>query len=100
MRIPAYIILLVLLVSCSGEPKQNDHTAHDHAIAQEQPQGKKYTCSMHPQIVRDQPGTCPICGMELVEVKQSNASGNELMLNDSQIRLANITTQKASIKPI
>ncbi len=25
----------------------------------------KYTCPMHPQIVRDQPGACPICGMAL-----------------------------------
>ena len=25
----------------------------------------EYTCPMHPQIVRDQPGTCPICGMAL-----------------------------------
>ena len=27
-----------------------------------------YTCPMHPQIVRDQPGTCPICGMKLERV--------------------------------
>ena len=26
----------------------------------------KYVCPMHPQIVRDSPGTCPICGMDLV----------------------------------
>src|SRR6266852_3257234 len=25
----------------------------------------EYTCPMHPQIVRDQPGACPICGMAL-----------------------------------
>jgi Cu+-exporting ATPase len=25
----------------------------------------KWTCPMHPQIVRDQPGSCPICGMAL-----------------------------------
>src|SRR3989442_1648529 len=25
----------------------------------------EYTCPMHPQIVRDQPGNCPICGMAL-----------------------------------
>ena len=25
----------------------------------------EYTCPMHPQIVRDRPGTCPICGMAL-----------------------------------
>src|ERR1017187_9742361 len=24
-----------------------------------------YTCSMHPQIIRDEPGDCPICGMKL-----------------------------------
>ncbi len=28
-----------------------------------------YTCSMHPQIKQDEPGKCPICGMELVEQK-------------------------------
>jgi len=26
----------------------------------------KYVCPMHPQIVRDEPGNCPICGMNLV----------------------------------
>ena len=25
----------------------------------------EYTCPMHPEIVRDGPGTCPICGMAL-----------------------------------
>ena len=27
----------------------------------------KYTCPMHPEIVQDTPGNCPICGMTLVE---------------------------------
>ena len=27
--------------------------------------GAKYTCPMHPEIVRDEPGNCPICGMAL-----------------------------------
>lgn len=31
-----------------------------------------YTCSMHPQIIRDKPGNCPICGMQLVK-KESNS---------------------------
>jgi Cu+-exporting ATPase len=29
------------------------------------PKGTLYTCPMHPQIVRDRPGSCPICGMAL-----------------------------------
>lgn len=27
--------------------------------------GQQYTCPMHPEIVRDEPGSCPICGMAL-----------------------------------
>src|SRR5215203_2683141 len=27
--------------------------------------GQKYTCPMHPEIIRDAPGSCPICGMAL-----------------------------------
>ena len=29
------------------------------------PQGTLYTCPMHPEIVREEPGPCPICGMAL-----------------------------------
>ena len=29
------------------------------------PAGTRYTCPMHPEIVRDRPGACPICGMAL-----------------------------------
>jgi rubrerythrin len=39
------------------------------------PDGKKlWTCPMHPDVVRDQPGLCPICGMDLVEKGQPGAS--------------------------
>jgi Cu+-exporting ATPase len=29
------------------------------------PEGSDYTCPMHPEIVRSEPGSCPICGMAL-----------------------------------
>jgi P-type Cu+ transporter len=35
------------------------------------PPGQKYTCPMHPEIVRDAPGSCPICGMALEPVTVS-----------------------------
>lgn len=28
---------------------------------------KKYTCPMHPEVVKSQPGKCPKCGMQLVK---------------------------------
>jgi hypothetical protein len=42
--------------------------AHDHAA----PMADVYTCPMHPEIVKNAPGQCPICGMNLVK-KQSAA---------------------------
>lgn len=32
-----------------------------------------YQCPMHPSIVQDHPGNCPICGMKLVRVERSSA---------------------------
>lgn len=45
-------------------------TGNTQAPAEEK---KQYTCSMHPFIVTDQPGACPICGMAVVPVKSSTA---------------------------
>lgn len=38
------------------------------------PAKKLWVCPMHPQIIRDQPGVCPICGMDLVEMEQPDSS--------------------------
>jgi P-type Cu+ transporter len=34
--------------------------------------GGKYTCPMHPEIVRDEAGACPICGMNLVPMQPTD----------------------------
>ena len=39
------------------------------------PHGTKYTCPMHPEIVRDEPGDCPKCGMHLVAQGEAGAHG-------------------------
>ncbi len=36
-----------------------------------------YTCGMHPQIISDEPGNCPICEMKLVPVKKQNKNAGE-----------------------
>lgn len=36
-------------------------------------QQQKYTCPMHPQIVQDGPGKCPLCGMTLVPLTRPSA---------------------------
>ena len=37
----------------------------DHPAPEPMAKGTKYTCPMHPQIIRDTRGSCPICGMAL-----------------------------------
>ncbi|HEY0771250.1 MAG TPA: efflux RND transporter periplasmic adaptor subunit [Sphingobacteriaceae bacterium] len=54
---------------------------------------QKYTCPMHPQIIKDAPGSCPICGMDLVPVNTGNGVA-EITLSESQIQLANIKTME------
>jgi hypothetical protein len=48
----------------------HDQTSHAQPTADEsQPKAQQYTCPMHPEIVRNEPGNCPICGMKLVPKK-------------------------------
>jgi Cu+-exporting ATPase len=37
----------------------------DRSASEPMPKGTQYTCPMHPEIIRDKPGACPICGMAL-----------------------------------
>src|SRR5947208_9028401 len=34
-----------------------------------------YTCGMHPQIIKDKPGDCPICGMKLQPIRKQPGEG-------------------------
>jgi membrane fusion protein, copper/silver efflux system len=57
-----YYILFLFLFAISCNNKQQQTTEHEHADI--------YTCPMHPQIIRDKPGNCPICGMALVKKEE------------------------------
>ena len=40
--------------------------------------GTQWTCPMHPEIVRDEPGSCPLCGMALEPMVPSDEPSEEL----------------------
>ncbi len=80
----AYCQLSIILIGqCLLASCTTNEASHQHDT---------YTCPMHPQIVRDTPGTCPICGMDLVqkgrpgeEVKMTKELSNLLKPTDAAI---------------
>jgi RND family efflux transporter MFP subunit len=64
-----------------------------------------YTCGMHPQVVQDKPGNCPICGMKLTPIRKQTSAGaapirsQEVTAAESQtIAVDPITTQNMGIR--
>lgn len=63
-----------------------------------------WTCSMHPQIRLDKAGKCPICGMDLIPLKEDVSSGDStadvdpsvIQLSDEALALANVQTSVVS----
>jgi Cu(I)/Ag(I) efflux system membrane fusion protein len=62
----------------------------DAKVAAKQ-QLQTYTCPMHPQVVKNEMGTCPICGMDLVPFEK-NSNDKVLKIDEKRQALANITT--------
>lgn len=67
-----------------------------------------YTCPMHPQVIQDHPGTCPICGMELVPKTDAPAelagdiaaAVGEVKLAPGQAVMGNIAPVHAEYQPM
>ena len=78
--------------------KQSNNTPaqthnHEAETVQTSANSEIWTCSMHPQIKQNEPGDCPLCGMDLIPL-EANSSNNPLVLEmtDEAVKLANIQT--------
>jgi Cu(I)/Ag(I) efflux system membrane fusion protein len=74
-------------------PSQKKEEKHDHST--EIAQGTIWTCAMHPQIRMEQPGKCPICGMELIPLVNSSTTSPDpsaIHLSKEAAQLANVLT--------
>lgn len=66
--------------SATGPQAQHVEPAgHEHRAApQSSPEARtEYTCPMHPDVIRSEPGSCPVCGMNLEPRARSSAEHHD-----------------------
>ncbi|MDA8429908.1 MAG: efflux RND transporter periplasmic adaptor subunit [Geobacteraceae bacterium] len=114
IAIPLVVLILAAAAGGGWFLWQKQHTTP--TTGQKADQGKQlYTCSMHPFIIKDKPGVCPICGMELIkkidttaaggtaqtpEQKQQAAMLGMVSLSPTQRVMANVATVEAKMTPL
>lgn len=77
-----------------GGNKSNSHDDHEH-VKTEINGEPVWTCSMHPQIRQNEPGDCPICGMDLIPLEDDQNAGidpNAISMSPTAMQLANVST--------
>lgn len=86
------IVLIIGLTAGWFLFKSDEHQVSQstHVTAQQ------YTCSMHPQIRQNEPGKCPLCGMELIPVSTASDEDNPYIhhLTETDVVAAGIRTTR------
>lgn len=103
-----HIIIAVLLLSLAAcSQKTALHTGHNDSAATTAAKPTKYTCPMHPNVISDKEGICPICQMDLVPVGSAEAESehekhtlSELTVTEQSRVLADVQTATVMSEPI
>ncbi|WP_417663752.1 efflux RND transporter periplasmic adaptor subunit [Pseudidiomarina donghaiensis] len=90
-RLIMLMVSIALLVPATHSLAQAQEFELKHDHAEQQQQGVEYVCPMHSHIISDEPGTCPICGMDL-EPQQRAEQVNVVVSDQMQQNLGIQTT--------
>lgn len=76
-----------------GTHEVNPHEGHDHETTVEDGE-EIWTCSMHPSVREDGPGSCPICGMDLIPASSEESEDDDysMVMTQASMNLADIQT--------
>lgn len=81
---------VVFAVRPDGKNPQQAHSSRHETL---------YTCGMHPQVIQDHPGNCPICGMKLTPMTPT-AGGSEILIDPVTIQNMGIRTSEVIRGPL
>ena len=85
------IILLVVVSLASGVLGgffiANESSGPQVMVSREETSAKQlYSCGMHPQIIQEEPGNCPICGMKLTPLRSTTPSSESKPAGEGKIK--------------
>jgi Cu(I)/Ag(I) efflux system membrane fusion protein len=98
-------LFLGWILFANGTPDATNTESHQHEQASTSDgQETIWTCSMHPQVRQSEPGSCPICGMELIPAdsengQESESSGERVRMSPAAAQIAEIQTSRAQRQP-
>lgn len=87
------IIIGWLIFKPSKNNENEAASAHTHEA--DNGEAALWTCAMHPQVKQNEPGFCPICGMELVPLKTKNKDAD---LNPKALKMSKVAMKLAQIQ--
>ena len=93
MKVNLILILTIVILSLSG---CKDANQNDQGLGE-----ARYTCPMHPTVVSNTPGSCPVCNMSLVKVEgnmEKHAEGNFITIDKRQQELAGIVVDTVKLR--
>jgi multidrug efflux pump subunit AcrA (membrane-fusion protein)/rubrerythrin len=96
-RLTGLFFLLLLLgggVSLFLTGCGRNHEAGGQAKAEQ-----LYTCGMHPQVVQDHPGNCPICGMKLTPIRQQGRQASGQSSGERKVKFYKSTMMPGETSP-
>ncbi len=84
--ITAAAFLVLSLASCSNTSKPDAETLDTAPVIDTavKTAAIRYDCPMHPEIIRDKPGKCPVCKMTLVQIVEDAAVSDSASHADGQ----------------
>ncbi len=96
------ILLIAVAAFAAGFYVRPMTARHDHESAAVDPAKPKqlWTCSMHPQVIQDHPGNCPICHMELTPLKSSHDAAGVVTIDPVVVQNMGIRTEVVTEGPI
>lgn len=96
MRRAILALLLLALGACA--PSTSPAPAHEHGAAA--PAATVYACPMHPSVRQNTPGSCPICGMDLVPVTAEEQASGEVIVDPPRRQKVGIVTAPVTRGPL